>query len=70
MAPAPAAVAAAGVAYESADIPGLGLIVAPASALGWKRCERCWTWSARVGEDTAHPALCERCAPVVRSLGR
>ncbi|MET0851753.1 MAG: isoleucine--tRNA ligase [Candidatus Rokuibacteriota bacterium] len=70
VAPAPAPVAAAGVAYESADIPGLALIVAPASALGWKRCERCWTWSARVGEDAAHPALCERCAPVVRSLGR
>jgi len=62
--------AGAGVGYESADIPGLALTVVPASALGWTKCERCWTWSARVGEDPAHPALCERCAPVVRSLAR
>jgi len=60
----------AGVGYESADIPGLTLRVVPASALGWAKCERCWTWSVRVGEDTDHPALCERCAPVIRSLGR
>ena len=60
--------AGAGLAYESTDIPGLSLVVAPAQSLGWKRCDRCWTWSARVGEDAAHPALCERCAPVVRAL--
>jgi len=42
--------------------------VVPAKALGWKKCERCWLWTARVGEDAEHPTLCERCAPVVRSL--
>src|SRR5262249_22577407 len=57
-----------GIAYESQDIPGLALVVTPALALGWKKCERCWTWSARVGEDAEHPALCERCLPVVRAL--
>ena len=55
-------------AFESAEIPGLGLAVVPAKALGWKKCERCWLWTARVGEDAEHPTLCERCAPVVRSL--
>jgi isoleucyl-tRNA synthetase len=59
----------AGIAYESQEIPGLALEVAPAQALGWKKCERCWMWSPRVGEDRSHPALCERCAPVVRALG-
>jgi isoleucyl-tRNA synthetase len=59
---------ARGVAYESQDIPGLTLEVVPAEALGWRKCARCWTWSPRVGEDAAHPALCERCAPVVRAL--
>jgi isoleucyl-tRNA synthetase len=58
------------VRYESQDIPGLVLEVVPAQALGWKKCERCWTWSARVGEDPGHPTLCERCAPVVTALQR
>ncbi|OGK84246.1 MAG: isoleucine--tRNA ligase [Candidatus Rokubacteria bacterium GWC2_70_16] len=61
--------AGAGLAYESQDIPGLLLTVVPAQELGWKKCERCWMWSGRVGEDAAHPTLCERCAPIVRSLG-
>ena len=41
--------------YESADIPGSVLAVVPAQALGWKKCERCWLWSPRVGEDREHP---------------
>jgi len=57
-----------GIAYESQDIPGLTVEVTPARALGWNKCERCWTWSPRVGEDTGHPTLCERCVPVVRAL--
>ena len=59
--------AGAGIAYESQDIPGLALEVVPAQALGWRKCDRCWTWSPRVGEDASHPALCERCTPVVRA---
>ncbi len=54
--------------YESQDIPGLTVEVLPAQDLGWRKCERCWTWSARVGEDAEHPTLCERCVPVVRAL--
>ncbi len=56
-----------GTRYEGQDIPGLVLEVVPAAALGWKRCERCWTWSEGVGADPAHPALCGRCLPVVRA---
>jgi isoleucyl-tRNA synthetase len=55
----------AGIAYDSQDIPGLALAVTPAQALGWKKCDRCWTWSAGVGADARHPALCGRCLPVV-----
>jgi isoleucyl-tRNA synthetase len=55
----------AGIVYESQDIPGLGLAVVPAQALGWRKCDRCWTWSAGVGADARHPALCDRCLPVV-----
>jgi isoleucyl-tRNA synthetase len=56
------------ITYESQDIPGLVLEVAPAGTLGWRRCERCWTWTPRVGEDAAFADLCERCTPVVRAL--
>src|SRR5262245_39494148 len=59
---------AGAVAYDSQEIPGLVLEVLPGQALGWRKCERCWTWSARVGEDPAHPALCERCLPIIRAL--
>jgi isoleucyl-tRNA synthetase len=58
----------AAIGYDSQDIPGLTVEVVPAQALGWKKCERCWTWSPRVGEDTGHPTLCERCVPVVRAI--
>jgi isoleucyl-tRNA synthetase len=59
---------AAAIGYESQDIPGLTVEVMPAQDLGWKKCERCWTWSAAVGDDAAHPTLCERCVPIVRTL--
>jgi isoleucyl-tRNA synthetase len=51
------------VVSESQEIPGL--VVAVDRAPG-KKCERCWVWSERVGEDPRHPTLCERCAPVIR----
>jgi isoleucyl-tRNA synthetase len=35
-----------------------------ASADGLK-CARCWNWRIDVGESTAHPTLCARCAQVV-----
>ena len=56
------------IGYESQDIPGLIVQVVPAADLGWRKCERCWTWSEGVGADPLHPALCGRCAPIVRAL--
>ena len=29
------------------------------------KCERCWTFSAKVGTLAAHPGVCERCASVL-----
>jgi isoleucyl-tRNA synthetase len=63
----PAAGAEAGrVLLRETAVPGLAVEVAP--AVGAK-CARCWVWSEAVGRDSGHPALCERCAPVVRTLG-
>jgi isoleucyl-tRNA synthetase len=58
--------AAASVTYESQDIPGL--VIGVDRARG-EKCERCWMRSEHVGENAAHPTLCERCVPVVVGLG-
>jgi isoleucyl-tRNA synthetase len=31
------------------------------------KCERCWTYSPKVGRLTAHPGVCERCAAVLEA---
>ena len=31
-----------------------------------EKCDRCWTISETVGTDETHPALCTRCADVVK----
>jgi isoleucyl-tRNA synthetase len=54
--------ASGAVVYESQEIPGLVVVVDHAPG---KKCERCWTWSERVGDNAEHPALCERCVPVI-----
>ncbi len=43
-----------------------GVEVSVEHAAGAK-CERCWTWSPRVGTLASHPGVCERCNDV---LGR
>jgi isoleucyl-tRNA synthetase len=30
------------------------------------KCERCWNYSTRVGEDTNYPTVCERCSAVLK----
>src|SRR5437879_5634348 len=55
------------VTYESQDIPGL--VIGVDRARGGK-CERCWMRSERVGENAAHPSLCERCVPIVFARSR
>jgi isoleucyl-tRNA synthetase len=50
------------VRLEAGDGP---LSVSVEHAAG-RKCERCWTWSARVGTLAAHPGVCERCDEVLR----
>ncbi|MCW5202965.1 isoleucine--tRNA ligase [Desulfobulbus sp. US4] len=49
----------------SEEIEGLQVAVRPAPG---NKCERCWTISPAVGEDTEHPTLCSRCLAVVKEL--
>lgn len=56
--------------YESADLLQDGrLITAGVTRAEGKKCQRCWNYSSRVGEDLEHPALCERCSPIIRDMG-
>ena len=32
-----------------------------------EKCDRCWTFSHTIGENTAHPTLCARCSEVVEN---
>ena len=34
------------------------------------KCERCWNFSTRVGEDKNYPTVCERCSAVLKEIGR
>ncbi len=50
---------------EVESLPGVKIAVQPAPGM---KCERCWTLATSVGKDQEHPALCARCAAVVRQL--
>jgi isoleucyl-tRNA synthetase len=56
-----------GDAAITATSPDLAVAVEPARGA---KCGRCWNYSEAVGTDAEHPALCERCLPVVRALPR
>jgi isoleucyl-tRNA synthetase len=43
----------------------LKVLVEPARG---SKCQRCWNFSEAVGQDAEHPALCDRCARVVKGI--
>jgi isoleucyl-tRNA synthetase len=49
---------------ELMEAPSLSVEVARAPGA---KCERCWTFSQKVGHLPIHPAVCERCASVLES---
>lgn len=55
---------APGEAYRAENMQ---MAVAIAPAQGGK-CERCWIYSPTVDQDNEHPALCQRCATVVKNM--
>jgi isoleucyl-tRNA synthetase len=32
------------------------------------KCERCWNYSTRVGEDKTYPTVCERCSAALKEM--
>jgi len=50
------------------DPAAAGPVVTVARAPGAK-CPRCWCWSTRLGEASAHPEVCPRCAGALAMIG-
>jgi len=47
------------------QLPGLAVRVEKATG---EKCARCWNYSERVGEDSLHPAVCERCSAALQEI--
>jgi isoleucyl-tRNA synthetase len=52
---------------DELEISSVDVKVEP--AVGTK-CERCWNYSSRVGEDTRYPTVCERCSAALAEIER
>lgn len=50
-----------------AGIPGVQIGITRASG---SKCERCWNFSTRVGEDLDFPTVCERCSAALAEIMR
>jgi isoleucyl-tRNA synthetase len=51
-------------AFET-QVPDLRVRVEKASG---RKCERCWNYSERVGEDHCYPTVCERCSAALKEI--
>jgi isoleucyl-tRNA synthetase len=57
------------VALVKMDDANAPLSVKVERAVG-EKCERCWNYSARVGESTRYPTACERCVEALAEIER
>ena len=48
---------------------GTGAVHVEVKKADGSKCERCWNYSTRVGEDKEYPMVCERCSAVLKELG-
>ncbi len=53
--------------FHSELVPGLGISVGRADG---KKCERCWNYSTRVGENAEYPTVCERCSAALAEIAQ
>jgi isoleucyl-tRNA synthetase len=51
------------VALQAGDAVSVRIGKAPG-----QKCERCWNYSTRVGEDPEYPTVCERCSAVLKEI--
>ena len=53
--------------FRSEVLAGLEVTILRAEG---RKCERCWNYSKRVGENPEYPTVCERCLPVLEEIQR
>src|SRR5258706_1556111 len=58
----PSAIAAS---IPAETLPGLTIKIERADGA---KCERCWNYSKRVGENTRYPTACERCSEALAEI--
>ncbi len=51
--------------FKSETVPSLEVTVQRADG---KKCERCWNYSTRVGENARYPTICERCSEAIAEI--
>jgi isoleucyl-tRNA synthetase len=51
--------------FKAETVPSLELTVQRAEG---KKCERCWNYSTRVGENERYPTICERCSEAIAEI--
>jgi isoleucyl-tRNA synthetase len=54
---------------KAASVNGGGGITVQIGKAEGLKCERCWNYSTRVGEDTTFPTVCERCSAALKEIG-
>jgi len=52
-------------ATQSETPPGLAIKIEHADG---KKCDRCWNYSTRVGENSRYPTVCERCTEALAEI--
>lgn len=62
-------VSGAEVAAAASGNGSAGVSVEVMRAAG-EKCERCWNYSQRVGEDRDYPTICERCSAAIQEIVR
>jgi isoleucyl-tRNA synthetase len=53
--------------FESDEISGLRVMVAPSEA---PKCDRCWVRDPSIGESGEHPTICARCRTALSEMGQ
>jgi isoleucyl-tRNA synthetase len=56
---------AGAASYRSDLVPSLEISIQKADGV---KCERCWNFSTRVGENARYPAVCERCTEALAEI--
>ena len=51
--------------FKAETVPSLEVTVQRADG---KKCERCWNYSVRVGENPRYPTICERCSEAIAEI--